>query len=321
MTAPRRYSVFAFLILVGLLVSACGPAAQTTIATAVAQTVQAQNTQSAQFTPTARPTLTRTPALLASLPPVNTKAPPTAPPAVGSIKPCYRASFVSDVSIPDGTIVSPGASFWKTWRVTNDGSCSWTSGYKFVFYDGDIMGGAYVYNFPTVAAPGQTVDIPIQLYAPTDTGTYTGKWMIEAPDKTIFGVGQYSVPLTVNVVVGSGTPVNAKTATVFDVTNVVYHIERRCTTANTFWHITADMTSNGPVAVTFNWAQSDGNGNRNKKVTFTEATTITVDDGEWSQRLTSADHAYYIQIITTSPSYHEFPWSEPFYLCNSKIGG
>ena len=320
MTVSRVFNFIAFLSISAFALGACAPSAtDPTIATFVAMTVQAQDTQRAQFTPTSLPT-SESPTLHPTLTPVTTKAPPTAPPAIGSVKACYSASYVSDVSIPDGTIVSPGSTFWKTWRIKNDGSCTWNSSYKFVFMDGDLMGGAYVYALPVVAAPGDTVDIPIQLFAPTETGTYTGNWKIQAPDKTIFGVGQYSVPLSVQVVVGSGTPANNKTQSVYDVTSVAYHVTRRCTTANTFWHMTADLTSNGPVTVTFNWLQSDGNGNRNKKITFDSATTITVDDGEWSQRFTSGDHGYTIQIITTSPTYHEFPVSAPFYLCNSTVG-
>ena len=65
----------------------------------------------------------------------------------------------------------------------------WNSSYKFVFMDGDVLGGAYIYNFPGFAAPQDTVEIPVQLYAPTSTGSYTGYWKIQAPDGTIFGVG------------------------------------------------------------------------------------------------------------------------------------
>ncbi len=197
-------------------------------------TVQAQNTQEAALTPT-NPPATDLPPVLFSPTPGATRIPPTAPPA-GSvdIKPCYSANFVSDVTIPDGTIVTPGQTFMKTWRVMNSGSCAWDSTYKFVFVDGDIMGGGYVYSFPGAAAPGETVDIPVQLYAPVDAGTYTGTWEIEAPDKTLFGVGQYNQPLSVQVVVVNGTPSNNKTASPYGVVNVTYNdVTRVCKNANT----------------------------------------------------------------------------------------
>jgi hypothetical protein len=300
----------ALLISLTLLLSACGPSASndSIIATSVASTVQAQNTQEALFTPTAltsvdAPTLATTPAPTLGA----TRLPPTAPPAgSGDIKPCYSANFVSDVSIPDGTIVTPGQSYWKTWRVLNSGSCTWDSTYKFVFIDGDLMGGAYVYNFPGAASPGETVDIPVQLYAPEVVGTYTGNWKIEAPDKTIFGVGQYDTPLSVQVVVVSGTPSNNKTASPYDITNVTIDVSRRCTAANTFYTIKASITSNGPVNAIFTWMQSDGNNQGNRKITFTEAST-KVTSREWDQHIGSSTNPRWVSVTITSPTYHEYP--------------
>jgi hypothetical protein len=223
---------------------------------------------------------------------------------------------VADVSIPDGTIIVPGASFMKRWSVKNTGSCSWNSTYKFVFMDGDVLGGAYVYNFPGVAAPQDTVEIPVQLYAPTTAGSFTGYWKMQAPDGTIFGVGQYDQSLSVSIVVGSGTPENNKTQTVYDITAASYTIERRCTSANTFWHIYVNLTSNGPVNATISMVQSDGNGQRNIKLNFSDAQTLTYDYGEWSQRtITSSPNPRWVQVISTAPQYHEWPKSSPFYLC------
>src|ERR1700690_1367157 len=146
---------FALLIILALTLSACGSSASNNsiIATSVAMTVQAQNTQAPAFTPTSLPVVD-VPTLLTSPTSGVTTVPPTAPVAGSSnIKPCYSANFVQDVTIPDGTIVTPGQTFWKTWRVLNSGSCSWDSTYKFVFNDGDLMGGGYVYAFPGAAAP------------------------------------------------------------------------------------------------------------------------------------------------------------------------
>ena len=302
-----RHVFFALLSGLTLILSACGSSASNSsiIATSVAMTVQAQNTQSAANTPTDIPA-TDLPPLLSSPTLGATRVPPTAPPASGDIKPCYSANFVSDVTIPDGTIVNPGSTFMKTWRVLNSGSCTWDSTYKFVFVDGDIMGGGYVYSFPGVAGPGQTVDIPIQLYAPQVAGSYTGTWKIEAPDKTIFGVGQYDQPLSVQVVVVSGTPSNDKTASPYDITNVTYDVAKRCTAANTFYTISASLTSNGPVNAVFTWLQSDGHDTANRKISFSAATTQIVTR-EWSQGIASSTNPRWVSITITSPTYHEWP--------------
>lgn len=315
MTFPRRLSLFAFFSAVALMLSACGAAStDATIATSVALTVQAQNTLSAQSTPTV-PAPSDTPTLFTTLTPLATKAPPTAPIAGTSQLCTASASFISE-TIPDGTITSPGSVFKKIWRIQNTGTCSWNSNWKFVYVSGDLLGGATVYNFPQPAAPGDTVDVPIIFTAPQEGGSYRGYWKIQSPWGLAFGDSGSGNPFWVDIVVGSSTPSNSKTQTIYDVTSVVYHVTRRCTAANTFWHLTADISSNGPVTVTFNWLQSDGNGNRNKKVIFDSASTITVDDGEWSQRtITSSPNARWIQIITTSPTYREWPHSEAFYLC------
>ena len=48
------------------------------------------------------------------------------------------AAFVSDVTIPDGTVMAPGQSFTKTWKLKNIGTTSW-SNYNLKFFDGEQM--------------------------------------------------------------------------------------------------------------------------------------------------------------------------------------
>ena len=43
------------------------------------------------------------------------------------------AAFVADVTVPDGTVFSPGARIDKIWRIRNSGNCPWESGYQWVF--------------------------------------------------------------------------------------------------------------------------------------------------------------------------------------------
>ena len=317
MTVSRKFKLFAFLTVASIVLSACGSASNTTaIATSVALTVQAQDTQRAAVAPT-EVTPSDTPTLLLSLPTAaTTKLPPTAPTGGVSQLCTAKASFVSE-TVPDGTILSAGSVFTKVWRIQNTGTCTWNSSWKLVYVSGDLMGGATVYNFPQPAAPGATVDVPVVFTAPADGGSYRGYWKIESPWGLVFGDSGSGNAFWVDIVVGSSTPSDNRTRTVFDVTNVVYHITRRCTAANTFWHLTADISSNGPVKISYNWLQSDGNGDKNNTLTFDSATTLTVDDGEWSQRtITSSPNARWVQIITTSPSYHEWPRSDPFYLCS-----
>ena len=308
MSEFRIYRVFAVGISLMLLISACGSPAQqdTTIATAVAQTVQAQNMQ--QTVPAATsPVPTDTPAPLASLAATLTVAPSTQV-AAGLCTP--SASLVGE-TIPDATIVQPGATFTKAWQLMNSGTCTWGTDWQLIFYGGDKMDGLVAYNLPEPAQPGDTVDIPIILRAPADSGAYTGKWMLKSPWGQSFGVGSYSVPISVSIVVSNGTPENRRTETVFGVTNVTYEVDRRCNTANTFYTITAYLTTNGPAEVIFKWVQSDGNDQLNRRLSFTEATTKHYQR-EWIQHSTSSSpNRRWVQVIVTSPGYQEF---EPFML-------
>src|SRR5690606_15189824 len=73
------------------------------------------------------------------------------------------ATFVQDVTIPDGTVVRPGQAFTKTWRLRNDGTCTWTTAYAIVFTGGNAMGGPAAQALPVSVAPGGSVDISINL--------------------------------------------------------------------------------------------------------------------------------------------------------------
>ncbi|MBI3738755.1 MAG: hypothetical protein HY258_06885, partial [Chloroflexi bacterium] len=102
---------------------------------------------------------------------------------------CDAAQFVSDVTVPDGTAFSPGATFIKTWRLKNVGSCTWTTSYSLVFASGEQMGGPASVALPQSVAPGQTVDISVTLTAPSAPGTYTGFWQFKNASGILFGIG------------------------------------------------------------------------------------------------------------------------------------
>ena len=304
MSVPRIYKILTLLTLIPLLASACGSSQldQAAMSTAVALTVEAQNFPEGEPSSTSHaPTITPSP-LASPAGPITVTSTPVAGAAAGN---CTAGASLVGETYPDGTIVQPGETFTKVWQIQNNGTCTWDSTWQLIFYSGDLMDGLTVYNFPQPAQPGDTVDVPVILRAPTGNGTYTGEWMLKSPWGQAFGVGQYSVPMSVSIVVGSGTPENRKTETVYGVTAVTYGVERVCAPANTFYTITAYVTSNGPVDVTFTWIQSDGNNQRNNHLTFTEATTKSAQR-EWSQHKDSSPNPRWVQVIVTSPTYQEF---------------
>lgn len=305
----KTFVAFTFLILV-IVTSACSSSTQDAnrISTAVAQTVQAQNSLTKVATLAVLPD-TATPQtnveVTATQPPVQSSTQITNTQASGPVTFCTASAAFVGETIPDGTIVPPGGTFTKAWSIQNTGTCPWDSKWQLVFQSGDIMGGAATYNLPQPAASGQTVEVPIILTAPQVGGTYTGKWMLKSPWGMTFGVGDSSVPLSVSVVVSSLTPQKVSTSTIFGVTGVKYNVDVRCTDANTFYTITASITTNGPVNITFTWNQSDGNEAPNNRVSFPEATTKALTR-EWVQGNSSNVTQRWAQVIIDEPTYQEF---------------
>lgn len=96
-----------------------------------------------------------------------------------------KATFVKDVTIPDGTVFEPGESFRKTWRYRNSGTCTWDKDYKFVFYSGDRMGSKFVTYLPKTVTPGKTVDVSVNLIAPAEPDDYRSRWKFQTPGGTV----------------------------------------------------------------------------------------------------------------------------------------
>jgi hypothetical protein len=98
-----------------------------------------------------------------------------------------NAKFVKDVTIPDGTEISPGAAFVKVWRMRNTGTCTWEAGTNLIFSSGDQMGGPPDVPVTTPVAPGGEVDVSANLTAPNTPGVYQGKWQLRDHKGTFFG--------------------------------------------------------------------------------------------------------------------------------------
>ncbi len=151
--------------------------------------------------PTATPTVTGTP-------------PTVTPTKTGTVQPnaCDRAQFIADVSVPDGTSFAPGIGFSKTWRLKNVGSCTWTN-YSIMFDTGERMSGPESALIPATVAPGQTVDITLQLTSPTTQGTYRGYWKLKNSTGVPFGIGSAGTKSFWVEIKVSSTGINPGTAT------------------------------------------------------------------------------------------------------------
>ena len=135
-----------------------------------------------------------------------------------------RATLVRDVTLPDGTVVPPGAGFVKTWRLRNTGTCVWDSSYALVFVSGEALRASPAVALAGAVVPGGEVDLSVALTAPAVPNTYLGYWQLRNGRGQRFGIGPDGIePFTVKIVVKAATvtvttraatPAAARTATV-----------------------------------------------------------------------------------------------------------
>jgi uncharacterized protein YkwD len=187
------------------------------------------------------PLPTRTPApplfVTSTLPPtkqaplVPTRIPPTSTPekaASGTAVPTSPAScrdsaiLVEDVTYPDNTRVNAGETFTKTWKLQNTGTCTW-SGYTVVFVDGDRMSAPDSVAVPETP-PKATVEVSVQLTAPTADKIYRGNFRLQNAAGETVRMGTESI-FWVQVVVGTGGASNiAGTPIVSQIGNCKYTV-------------------------------------------------------------------------------------------------
>jgi hypothetical protein len=141
------------------------------------------------------------------LPPTATPEPEDTPVPTPSCT--DRATFIKDVTYPDGTYIAPGEAFEKVWRVENTGTCPWTTDYQLIFVSGYSMDGPAALSLEGTIPVNAVVDLSVDLKAPEIDGSYRGSWMLRNPQGFLFGVGEMANrPLWVQVNVGpKPTPV------------------------------------------------------------------------------------------------------------------
>ena len=127
---------------------------------------------------------------------------------------CDRGSFIADVTIPDGTTLTAGAPFTKTFRIRNVGSCTWTTSYAMVYVAGSLLGApSTAINLSSSVAPGQTSDFSIPMVAPTTPGHYRSYWRFRNASGQQFGLGSGMVTFFADINVISGSPTAITTIT------------------------------------------------------------------------------------------------------------
>lgn len=104
-------------------------------------------------------------------------------------KSCTKsAEFIEDVTVPDGTVFSPGESFRKVWRLKNTGTCTWDRSFKVVSSGSFHMGGPQYAYLTENVKPGETTDITMDLFAPVIYGDFKSEYMLEDNSGNRFGI-------------------------------------------------------------------------------------------------------------------------------------
>jgi hypothetical protein len=157
--------------------------------TAAAQTLEAMAGQSNATPGSTFPTATSASGEISTATPTLFFASSTPYLSPIPVKRCDAAAFVKDVTISDGSTLSSGKSFTKTWRLQNVGTCTWTSSYALVFVSGDGMNAPSAVSIPGNVSPGDTVDISVNLTSPSKKGHYRSYWKLRNASGLLFGIG------------------------------------------------------------------------------------------------------------------------------------
>lgn len=194
------------------------------------QTVEAKLTEvSARPSETPAPTEAETPLAVTLSPVAKAGTPGAVPslPAAGGLATqgasCNQVGSVIDVNMPDGTAVKPGEKFSKIWRIKNAGTCTWTKAYDLIPAGGAEFTTLKEIPLTKEVKTGATIDMSVEMVAPTKEGTYISYWEMQDNTGRGFGLGgQAKGVFWVKIVVGGGTAEGASRVVYSMASNVCY---------------------------------------------------------------------------------------------------
>ncbi|MEA3350975.1 MAG: NBR1-Ig-like domain-containing protein [Chloroflexota bacterium] len=184
------------LSLIGWLLTACFPSLQNQAIVSTSPTLTVK--PSTAPTDNAQPPTATMPAT--TITPVRTSTPAHTPNKTPP--PCSQANLITDITIPDGTIIQAGEILLKIWQLRNTGSCTWKhTQYQLEFAHGERLSGpttaqAYFYhpgsllelsqfgnsdwkNILGEVPPGEVANVPLLLKAPQQPGIYYSYWHLQ----------------------------------------------------------------------------------------------------------------------------------------------
>lgn len=101
----------------------------------------------------------------------------------------FEMSFMSDVTIPDGTEVAAGEAFNKVWRLSNTGPTTWPLGCRLTLDSntGEKLSSVENIDMPGEVPPGSSVTISVEMEAPKKAGRHVSYWRMRGPSGQPFG--------------------------------------------------------------------------------------------------------------------------------------
>jgi hypothetical protein len=166
-----RFRPYLFAVLLGVIFApGCAPQATPTI-----------------FRPPTKPAPTQILATTTPIPALHTIAPTPILTITATTGPCTNnLEYLQDVTVPDGTSFSFGATIDKQWLIKNSGTCNWDSTYHLKWIGGDPLGAAQE-QILYPARTGTQVTLRITFTAPKAEGTFESSWQAYGSDGTAFG--------------------------------------------------------------------------------------------------------------------------------------
>ncbi len=118
-----------------------------------------------------------------------------------------KAQWRGDVTYDDGTVVDPGETINKIWRIENTGTCTWDAGYRLTYHGGDFGSENSPYQFTsTNVMPGAQIEISMNMAVPTSEGTKWSHWKMRSSSGETFLFGPASdSTLYVEIVIVDGS--------------------------------------------------------------------------------------------------------------------
>lgn len=287
--------LFHLFVICALFLGACNLPSnnpQGAAATYAAQTVAALLTPSTTPTTSLASNNTATPSFTPS--PTNTSTP-----AATATPTCPQAQFVTDVTIPDGTVMTPGQSFTKKWRIRNTGECAW-NGYNLVFDTGDSMGGP-ASKAVGVVNPGQEIDIEVNLTAPASAGNYRGYWRIVTNNNVLVPMlnGYQGRAFYVDIKVQAPATATNTSAPAFAVTSVVFEVTGTCPN----FHVKVSVTTSAAGTVKYKFVSKDGSSTSLTDLVFAAAETKIV---EYDRYYGVAASSFWTDMYVDQPNNQQF---------------